>query len=186
MSAPAPRSRRRPFAIVVVVALLLVAGYFVTMHFVRAHVDGLIAKSEGNRLPEFDLPTVSGGRVRSADFAGKRVFLNFFRSRCHSCDAEAEAMRAFAAEVRDRTDVVVVSVLLDEVMGFAPSDSTATLMRHGYTHAVAIADRAFVDAFHGAGWANVTPVTYVADASGRIRHALRGTRTLASLRAALE
>ena len=169
-----------------VLAAVLVGGYFATTYFVRRHVDARIAESTGRPLPAFSLATTTGTRLTSAEFAGKKIVLNFFRSRCHSCEAESADMRAFAEAMLARPDVAVVSVLLDEVMGFSPADSEATLRRHAYTHPVAIADRAFVDAFHGAGWAKVTPVTYVTDASGAIRAALRGKQTVSSLRAAVE
>ena len=44
---------------------------------------------------------------------------------------------------------------------------------------------AFLDAFHGAGWSHVTPITYVADGSGAIVAALRGHQTLDALLTAL-
>jgi peroxiredoxin len=177
-------SRRTVF--VLLTFALLALGYFATMHFVRRHVDGRIARSQGQPLPAFDLPTIAGARLRTADLRGKKVVLNFFRSRCHSCEAESAQVRAFAAAMAARADVAVVSVLLDPVMGFPAADSTATLGRHAYTHTVALADQAFVDAFHGAGWAKVTPVTYVTDEHGVIRAALRGPQTQASLQAAVE
>ncbi|MEZ5964012.1 MAG: TlpA disulfide reductase family protein [Planctomycetota bacterium] len=183
VSAHAPQRRRVVFLLV---AALVVGGYFATMHFVRAHVDGRIARSEGRPLPAFDLVTLEGAHVTSVGLAGKRVVLNFFRSRCEACDAEADAVRQFAEEVRGRPDVALVSVLMDPVVGFSAEESAATLARHGYRHPVAMADRAFADAFHGAGWANVTPVTYVTDGNGVIRHALRGKQTLAALRATIE
>lgn len=184
--APPARVRRRRAGVLLLAAGLVAGAYFAATSLVRAHVDGRIDRNRGQMLPAFDLPATSGGRVASAELRGKKIVLNFFRSRCHSCDAESEAVRAFAAEMRARDDVVVVSVLLDRVMGFSDADSEATLARHGYSHPVAVADAAFVDAFHGVGWAKVTPVTYVTDAAGAIRHALRGTQTLASLRAAVQ
>lgn len=174
---------------ILVTALSLAAVYGVyllAMTMVRRHVDQKIEASVGHSLPGFELPTTAGTRVRSADLAGKRVVLNFFRSRCHSCDAEAADVRAFAAAVRERPDVVVLGVLLDRAMGFPDSDTQKTLARHAYAHPVLVADQAFVDAFHGVGWANVTPITYVTDAAGTIRHALRGAQTEAALLASLK
>ena len=177
--------RRRRLRLLLLV-LVLTGGYFATMHLVRRQVDGRIAGSRGKPLPAFDLKTTAGGRVTSTDLRGKKVVLNFFRSRCHSCEAESADVHAFGEAMRARQDVAVVSVLLDAVMGFPATDTAATLARHAYAHPVAIADAAFVDAFHGAGWANVTPVTYVTDTNGMIRAALRGAQTLATLRAAVD
>ena len=61
----------------------------------------------------------------------------------------------------------------------------ATLARMGYTHPILVADHAFADAFHGAGWSHVTPVTYVLDGQGRISASLRGHQELEALLAAL-
>ena len=180
-----PRSAARRTLIWLGVLAVVVALWQGTMVLVRAHVTARIQASLDHPLPAFALPTTAGGRIDSAELRGKVVVLNFFRSRCPSCEVEAPAVRALAAELRARADVVVLSVLLDRVMGFSAADSEATLARHAYAHPVLIADAAFVDAFHGVGWANVTPVTYVARADGKIVAALRGHQTLAALRAAL-
>ena len=53
-----------------------------------------------------------------------------------------------------------------------------------YDHPILMADKAFVDAFHGAGWAHVTPVSYIVDANGEIVDTLRGHQDLETLRSA--
>lgn len=180
-----PRATARRTLIWLGVLAVVVALWQGAMVLVRAHVTARIEARLEHPLPAFALPTTAGGRIDSADLRGKIIVLNFFRSRCHSCDMETPAVRAFAAELGARPDVVVLGVLLDRVMGFSEADSEATLARHAYAHPVLIADAAFVDAFHGVGWAKVTPVTYVAGTDGKIVAALRGHQTLASLRAAL-
>lgn len=180
-----PRSEARRILIWLGVVAVVVALWQGAMVLVRAHVNSRIEASLDHQLPAFALPTTAGGRIDSADLRDKVVVLNFFRSRCPSCEVEAPAVRALAAELKARPDVVVLGVLLDRVMGFTEEDTKATLARHAYAHPVLIADAAFVDAFHGVGWANVTPVTYVARTDGKIVAALRGHQTLAALRAAL-
>jgi peroxiredoxin len=183
---PKPTASLRRIVVTAVALAAIYGGYLLAMNLVRRHVDGKIEVTVGRSLPTFQLPTVAGTRVSSGDLAGKRVVLNFFRSRCHSCEAEAADVRAFAAANRDRSDVVVLGVLLDRALGFPEADTARTLERHAYVHPVLVADQAFVDAFHGVGWANVTPITYVTDAAGTIRHALRGKQTLAALQRTLE
>ena len=69
------------------------------------------------------------------------------------------------------------SVLLDKVQGYEESVTENTLARMNLNHPVLVADASFMDAFHTAGWSHVTPVTYIADADGTIRHTLRGSRS---------
>ena len=109
--------------------------------------------------------------------------LNFFRSRCVSCVKERAAIRAMAEEGR-ATGLQVLSVMLDEVEGYPADVTSQTLARFAYQHPVLMADEDFVGAFHGAGWAHVTPVTYVLDAKGVVTASLRGHQSLETLRAA--
>ena len=64
------------------------------------------------------------------------------------------------------------------------SETERTLATFAYDHPILVADKEFVDAFHGSGWSHVTPVTYIVDAKARIVKALRGHQTLETLRAA--
>jgi peroxiredoxin len=77
-------------------------------------------------------------------------------------------------------------VMTDRVAGYPPEMTKRTLERFAYEHPILMADARFLDAFHGAGWAHVTPITYIIDARGRITHALRGHQTLETLRSATQ
>ncbi len=167
-----------------IVPLVLVAAYFGVTAYVRAHVDGLIEGSVGEPLPAFELVDL-GGRTWSKDrLAGKRLVLHFFRSRCHSCDVEAEEIRALEQDLPD--DVVLLHVMTDQVLEFDPEWTKATIANKRFTRPILMADAAFMDAFHTVSWSNVTPITYVVDASGVVRFGLRGAQTEASIEAALE
>ena len=170
----------------IVLLAVLCAGpvYMAVMMGVRAHVTRQIVKNESRALPSFDLATLTGSRVTTESLRGRWVVLHFFRSQCVSCDAEAPEFKRFVASV-DPDRVRVVGVLLDQVMGYDDGQTQRTLQRLGYEHEILVADRAFVDAFHGAGWSHVTPVTYVADAEGTIQRALRGYQSREALIAAL-
>jgi len=109
--------------------------------------------------------------------------LNFFRSKCVSCVKEREAIRTMAQEGR-ATGLQVLSVMLDEVEGYPDDVTSRTLNTFAYEHPVLMADADFVGAFHGAGWAHVTPVTYFIDARGVVTKSLRGHQSLETLRAA--
>lgn len=179
----APPNRNRARLVVVAVLAIAASGYVVLPVLIRGFVDARIAAVHGRTL-DFELKDTAGVVHRSADLRGKTVILSFFRSNCGSCVAERDAVRAFAERL-DPDRAVLLGVLTDPVEGYPPDVTAATLARMDYRHPVLLADASFVDAFHGAGWAHVTPITYVADASGVIVRELRGTQTLDALLAAV-
>ena len=165
------------------VCAVVAAAYFGITAWVRSHVNSLIEHAVGRPLPEFTLADRSGRTWTTADLRGRRAVLHFFRSRCHSCDVEAPAVRDL--ERRLPADAVLLHVMTDAVLGFSADLTATTLAAKGFTAPVLMADEAFVDAFHRVTWSNVTPITYVVDAQGTVRFGLRGAQTLASLEQAL-
>ena len=166
-------------------AVLAGVGVPLAMWLVRRHVDGLIAAAEGRQLVSFELPLASGGKFSSAMLPGKVIVLNFFRSRCVGCRAEEPVIKELYKRI-DPAKVILLGVMMDQVDGYFPKDVTQqTLRDFGYEHPIVFADHDFVEAFHGAGWKNVTPITYIADAKGEILHSLRGHQQLETLIQAL-
>jgi peroxiredoxin len=151
---------------------------------VRLYVDTRIEGRVGEASIDFEVEDTEGRLWRLADLRGRTVILNFFRSRCPGCLAERDAIRALAQRI-DPDRAVLLGVLVDRVQGFDAATTEATLARMGYTHPVLMADDAFADAFHGAGWSHVTPVTYVLDGDGQIVASLRGHQELDALLAVL-
>ncbi len=179
-------SRSIPRAIKgLLLVLLLFVAYQATMMLIRDHVDSLIEDSKGKSLPAFELPEVSGAAFSSASLKGKTAVLNFFRSQCSGCRAEEPVLKALYQRI-DPQKVLLLGVMMDGVDDYFPPEVTAaTLREFAYEHPVLMADQEFVDAFHGAGWKNVTPITYIADGEGRITHALRGHQQLQTFLEAL-
>lgn len=177
-----PRLSRRTW-LGIVTPLALVACYFAVMGLIRWHVDGLIEHTIGRALPEFALRDATGRVWSLQDLRGKRAVLHFFRSRCGSCDAEAPALREL--EARLPADVVLLHVMTDVLMKVPAAETAATIARKNFARPVLMADGAFVDAFHSVSWSNVTPVTYVVDATGVIRYGLRGRQERAVVEQAL-
>jgi peroxiredoxin len=163
---------------------LLVVAFFAGKAIVRARVDAAVQGPVGRELPAFSLPKASGsGTLADADVRGRPLLLHFFRSHCEACEAEAEAYRRLERELEP--SFALVHVMTDRVLGFSAADTAATVQRKAFSAPVVMADAAFVDAFHTAGWARITPVTYAADGKGVIRLALRGRQTLEDLRTAV-
>lgn len=165
------------------VPVVLIGAWFLVTGLVRRHVDERIQHRVGEPLPAFRLVDRAGRTWSDADLRGKRAVLHFFRSFCHSCEVEAPAMRALEQALPD--DVVLLHVMTDAVLEFAPEATAATLARKEFTRPVLMADAAFVDAFQGVRWSNVTPITYVVDADGVVRFGLRGAQTQAAIEQAL-
>ena len=169
--------------IALVVPLVLVAAYFGVTSYIRAHVDDLIAAAVDRPLPPFELTDRNGRQWSNEDLAGKRAVLHFFRSYCRSCDLEAPAIRELEQQAGE--DVIWLHVMTDVVLDIAPEVTAATIDRKQFEAPVLMADAAFVDAFHKAKWSQVTPITYVVDAEGTVRYALRGQQTVDSVTAAI-
>lgn len=166
-------------------AALLVLLWFAANWGIHAYVSSRIEAHNGQPVPQFSLRDQAGRVWTTADLRqGKTTVLNFFRSACSGCLKEREAVFALHQSA-DQSRLQVLGVMLDQVQGFSAETTQRTLARFAYRHPVLMADRAFVDAFHGVGWAHVTPVTYVVDGTGRIVRALRGHQTLAALQAAV-
>ena len=180
---PKPSSRSGSLWKILLVLAVLVSGYFGVAGVIRWRVDGLISRAQGKPMPSFELVDTAGRTWSNSDLQGKITVLNFFRSLCASCRVERDAIFQLAQEA-DGERLQVLGVLLDRVQGYSPELTAETLELFAYSHPILVADTGFVDAFHGAGWANVTPVTYVVDASGTIVSALRGHQGLETLRAA--
>jgi peroxiredoxin len=177
----APRSSRGKT--VVVAFAVLVVLYFGITNGIRWYVSSQIHKSEGVPMPEFELKDLKGQTWTTANLRGKTTVLNFFRSRCPNCLKERDVIRQLHRD-GDPSKVQIIGVMTDKVVGYEADVTERTLERFDYQHPILMADRQFIDAFHGAGWAHVTPITYVVDAQGRITHALRGHQTLDTLRSA--
>ena len=177
-------SRRTLFSLVLLLLVLLLFGaWFLVTGLIRAHVDDLIQHSVGKPMPEFALADRSGRVWTTADLKGKRAALHFFRSRCHSCDVEAPAIRELEAGLP--ADTVLLHVMTDAVLDFSAELTAQTIAGKKFQKPVLMADAKFVDAFHKVNWSNVTPITYVVDAAGVIRFGLRGAQTREAIEKAL-
>jgi peroxiredoxin len=169
---------------IVAVALLVFGGYHAVLHGVRFYTSGRIEGVVGQPLPDFTLRDLDGRTWSRDALRGKTVVLHFFRSKCHGCDAEQQMIRALAADL-DPDETVLLGIMVDEVQGFPPAVTARTLERFAYRHPILMADAAFVDAFHGAGWSQITPITYVADPAGVVTASFRHPYGEEELRAVL-
>ena len=71
----------------------------------------------GHNAPAYDLPTLDGGRVRSADLAGKVVIVNFWNSWCIPCQQEHPALVDFFQRHADDPGFAMVGIVRDDTDG---------------------------------------------------------------------
>jgi peroxiredoxin len=77
-----------------------------------------------NRMaPDFELKDMNGAPVKLSSFRGKTVFLNFWTKTCAPCLEEMASIAELARVVKNRTDMVVLTVSTDQ----GPDDVRDTL-----------------------------------------------------------
>ena len=107
---------------------------------------------------------------------GRPTLVVFWASWCEPCIREAPALERFSRSAQGRGRIVAVD------WSDARSGATAFVRRYGWTFPTVRDDSGLVGNSYEIA---VLPTTFVLDGSGRIRSALRGPQTEASLRQAL-
>jgi DsbE subfamily thiol:disulfide oxidoreductase len=153
-------------------------GVLVLMAGCTSSDDGLGLVRVDRPLPELEGPTVQGGEVAPADYAGHVVVVNFWATWCAPCEEEQPTLQQVWSEYRDRgVDFVGVNYRDDSAAAAAWID------RFGVTYpSVKDEPGGWADDFALRG----APTTYVADASGRIRFQISGAATAGDLSDALD
>lgn len=107
------------YALYIAVGGLLIFGFAWAL---RSAVDvqnesacrGLNPDDREGPAPAFTVENLNGEPVSLEDFRGKLVILNFWATWCPPCIAEWPQLHRLAERLRDRDDVVVVALSVDE------------------------------------------------------------------------
>jgi len=68
-----------------------------------------------NRLaPEFELPSINGGKVRLSSYRGKVVILNFWTKTCRPCLEEMPSIADLAKALKAHPNVALITITTDE------------------------------------------------------------------------
>jgi peroxiredoxin len=68
-----------------------------------------------NRLaPDFELPSINGGKVKLSDYRGKVVILNFWTKTCRPCLEEMPSIADLAKALKAHPNVALVTITTDE------------------------------------------------------------------------
>jgi thiol-disulfide isomerase/thioredoxin len=111
--------------------------------------------------PAWELKDVNGKTVKSSDFAGKVVVLDFWATWCPPCKAEIPGFVELQKQYGDK-GLVVVGVSLDEQ---GPEVVTPFMKQFSMNYPVVMGDAKIVQAFGGI---RGIPTTFVIDRSGKI------------------
>ncbi len=108
----------------------------------------------------FSVETLDGRVLRSADFRGKVLILNFWATWCPPCRAEIPDLVALQEKYRDQ--VVVLGISLDEVPA---AEVRAFAERYKVNYPIAMATPAIYAAFPGLG---TLPMSLIVDRDGLV------------------
>ena len=73
--------------------------------------------SKNTALPEFELTDLEGRKWSHTDLKGKVAFINFWATWCGPCKAELPFVQKLREQLKDRKDVVVITLNTDEEVG---------------------------------------------------------------------
>jgi len=129
--------------------------------------------ARNRQAPDFELPTVRGGRFRLSEHRGQVVILNFWTKTCRPCLEEMPSLVDLGRMLSDRDDVRLVTISTDE----SAQDIVTTLKSVGITDPpfeVLIDPEAAV--VTGKFGTKLFPETWFIDPDGLIRARFDGAR----------
>ena len=125
----------------------------------------------GSAAPPWTLKDASGRVVRSSDFRGKLVVMDFWATWCVPCHIVMPQLEDLHREFSSR-GVVVVGISTSEQGG----DPAQLMKDRGYTYPLLLNGESISEQYHVVGM----PVLYVVDGDGRILHAEVGAEKSAA------
>ncbi len=140
-----------------------------------------IANTAGKKLPvapPWELKDLNGRSVKSSDFKGKVVMLNFWATWCPPCREEIPALIALQNQYKDK-GLVVVGVSLDQN---GPATVKAFVARMKVHYPVVMGDDKIAAAYGGV---SIIPTTYLIDRQSNIAGGVEGGADQATLESAI-
>lgn len=127
------------------------------------------------RAPDFELPTIDGGKFRLSEHRGQVVILNFWTKTCRPCLEEMPTLAEFGEILKGRNkDVLLVTVSTDESIADA-SDTLRSVLEGKQAPFITVVDteNAIVREKFGT---KLYPETWYIDPEGIIRARFDGPR----------
>ncbi len=168
-----PRARPSGLVLLGLVVVLLVAN----LVWIFRNCDSLRSVGPGASAPTFDLPTISGGRVRLADLRGQVVLMDFWSVTCAPCWKALGHLKQIHRRFRGRP-VTVLAIHVSATRR-ASLRARAAAAELGLRFPVLLDNAGISDKYT----VRVLPTVVLIDRRGKVRKVWRGltpTDTMAS------
>ena len=126
-SAANERKRLPTWVVVLAFALLVVFMALIGWGLKRSMRGAIVV---GDRVPEFSMTTFDGQTIKTSDFAGKVIVVNFWASWCKPCEQEARELEQAYQYYKKSGDVVFLGLAYVDT----EPNSLAYLERFGVTY----------------------------------------------------
>ena len=123
--------------------------------------------------PDFELPTLAGGKVKLSQYRGKVVFINFWATWCGTCEVEMPSMEKLYRKFKDHGfEMLTISVDKDQTL------IEPFMKKFNFTFPVLLDPESIVAkrVYKTTG----VPETFIVDREGLIRHKAIGPRDWAN------
>ena len=159
-------SPRRLNPVVILVAFGVLIGFLALIAWgLNRSMRGPIVV--GDQVPEIQMVTFDGKAIRTSDYAGKVIVLNFWASWCKPCEQEAADLEAAYQSMKESGDVVFIGLAYVDT----EPNSLAYLTKFGITYPNGPDLRTTVSQmFRIRG----VPETYVIGPTGKLAYAMIG------------
>ena len=119
-----------------------------------------VTNAEPNKAPDWQLPTQSGGTIKSGDYQGQPVILHFWATWCPYCKKLQPKLVEMQKKYQDH-DVQLVGISFNEDPGATPQD---VLNNRGHNITTAVDGDKIAEMYGVVG----TPTTFYINKKGNI------------------
>ena len=168
--------KQKPVSIYIPYSFLvatLLSIYIVAINKVELKPGEVEYPAEAFLAPEFEMPTLNGGKIKLSDYRGKVLFINFWATWCATCKVEMPSMEKLYQRFREY-DFGMLTISVDKDLSLI----TPFIKEYNLTFPVLLDPNSKVakQAYKTTG----VPETFVVDKNGIIVHKAIGPRDWAT------